>query len=215
MKKEQKLAFKYGQMACASACPLASCYYPSMYELIREARNDADNRRNQENIQAWYVGYLTQTALDGNGIPQKMFSAALTVLLGSEAKSASKWIDFATECVDLGRYVDFAKVEDHSVAVNRWLETLLSGLLEVQKRYSTSIAKQVCDLALLPNCLYPSEMLQAAVHFQNGGNLKEIIKMIESGAIEGAEPFFPKFTDEAGENHKCDSHVSNGWKTFI
>lgn len=211
MKKEQKLAFEYGRAASVSACPLAVCYDPCMRKLVSETRTEAGHRRNQENMRAWYRGYIFQTALAGNGISQEMFSAGLNTLIDSEPESISNWIDFATECVDLGQYVDFVEEEDHAVAVNRWLETLLSGLLEIQRQYGTHIAKQVCDLALLPNCLYPSEMLQAAAHFQNGGAPEEISKMIESGAIEGEQPFFPKLADAAEDNHSYSPNASMGW----
>lgn len=202
MEKEQKLAFEYGQAASVSACSFAECYDSYKCKLVRETRSKADYRRNKENMQAWYRGYIFQTALAGNGISQEMFSTGINLLIDSNQESILNWIEFATECVNLGQYVDFIEEKKPVVAVNLWLETLLSGLLETQRQYGTHIAKQVCDLALLPNCLYPSEMLQAAAHFQSGGVPEEISKMIESGAIEGNEPFFPKLVDKEGENNR-------------
>lgn len=195
-----------------SACPFAPCYDPCMHKLVSEARSEAGHRRNHENMQAWYMGYLSQAASAGNGISQEMFSSALTVLTECEPESAPNWIAFASECVDLGQYVDFVPEEDHAVAVNRWLETLLSSLLEIQKQYGTHIAKQVCDLSLLPNCLYPSEMLQAAAHFQNGGTPKEISGMIKSGAIEGEQPFFPKLMHQEGADRESSLYTSIDWQ---
>lgn len=194
-----------------SACPLAVCCDPCMRKLVSETRTEDGHRRNQENMRAWYRGYIIQTALAGNGIPQEIFSAGLNTLIDSEPESIPNWIDFATECVDLRQYVDFVEGEDRAVAVNRWLETLLSGLLEIQRQYGTHIAKQVCDLALLSNCLYPSEMLQAAAHFQNGGIPEEISGMIASGAIEGDQPFFPKLADAEGENQSYSPNASMCW----
>lgn len=201
MVKEQKLAFEYGQAASVSVCSFAESYDSYMCKLVGEARSKADHRRNKENMQAWYRGYIFQSALAGNGISQEMFSTGLNTLIDSNPESIPNWIEFAIECVNLGQYVDFIEEKNPAVAVNRWLETLLSGLLETQRQYGTHIGKQVCDLALLPNCLYPSEMLQAAAHFQSGGVSEEISKMIESGAIEGNEPFFPKLVDKEGENN--------------
>ncbi len=211
MKKEQKLAFEYGQAASASACPFAPCHDPCMYKLVSEVRSAIGHQRNQENMRAWYMGYLTQTAMAGNGISQEMFTTALTVLIDGEPGSVSNWISFAAECVDLGQYVDFEQEKNPTLAVNRWLETLLSGLLETQKQYGTHIAKQVCDLALLPNCLYPSEMLQAAAHFKNGGAPEEISAMIASGTIEGEQPFFPKLTGEEEQDRGYSPYTSMDW----
>lgn len=70
MEKEQKLAFEYGQAASVSTCSFAEYYDSYMRKLVREARSKADHQRNKENMQAWYRGYIFQTALAGNGIPQ-------------------------------------------------------------------------------------------------------------------------------------------------
>ena len=161
-------------------------------------------------MRAWYMGYLSQTGMAGNGISQELFTAALAVLIDCNPESAPNWIRFAAECVDLGQYVDFTQENDHALAISRWLETLLSGLLETQKQYGECIAKQVCDLALLSNCLYPSEMLQAASHFQNGGSPEDICEMIESGAVEGDQPFFPKLAYDE-ENRKPGPSASMDW----
>lgn len=172
MKKEQILAFEYGQAASRSACPFAPCYDPHMQKLVIKAAH----RQNQENMRAWYVGYLTQTSMAGNGISQEMFTIALTTLIDCKPESAPKWIGFASECAEQEQFVDFEQESDYDLAANRWLETLLSGLLETQKQYGASIAKQVCDLALLPNCLYPSEMLQAAAYFQKVAPRRKLVE---------------------------------------
>ena len=208
MKKEQKLAFEYGQAASMSACPFAPCYDQCMYGLVSEAHTAAAHQRNQENMRAWYMGYRSQTALTGNGISREIFTAALTVLIDSKPESITSWIGFAVECVDLGQYVDFVQKNDDTLNVNRWLETLLSGLLETQKQYGVHIAKQVCDLASQSNCLYPSEMLQAAVYLQKGSTPEEIGVMIASGAIDGEQPFFPKLSDAAEENPDYSPYTS-------
>lgn len=207
MRKEEKLAFKYGQAAAESGYPFAVCDDPHMYELLRGTSGKPGIQINLENLRAWYMGYLTQTALAGNGISQELFAAGLRVLFDSEREPPSTWIGFAAECVDLGQYVDFVQCGDRAIAVDRWLETLLAGLMETQRQYGRGIAKQVCDLALLRNCLYPSEMLRAAEHFQNGGSPEEISKMIESGALEGEQPFFPKLTDGIEEGHDHSSNI--------
>lgn len=200
MKKDENLAFEYGRMASASVCPFAVCYDLRMRELLRYPSDNSGIGLNLENLRAWYMGYLTQASMSGNGISQKLFSGGLKVLFDSNQETVSNWIGFSTECVDLGQYVDFAECGDRAVAVDRWLETLLAGLFDTQRQYGRDIAKQVCDLALLPNCLYPSEMLQAAKHFQDGGSPKEISEMIDSGAIEGDQPFFPKLTEGIGDD---------------
>lgn len=201
MKKEEKLAFEYGRTTAESGGPFAVCNDPRMYELLRGTSGKSGIQINLENLRAWYMGYLTETALAGNGISQELFSGGLFTIFDSERELASIWIGFATGCVDFGQYVDFAECGDRAVEVDRWLETLFAGLVETQRQYGPGIAKQVCDLALLPNCLYPSEMLQAAEHLQNGGSPEAISAMIESGVLEGEQPFFPKLTDGIGEGH--------------
>lgn len=208
MKNEQEPIFEYGQKASVSACPSTAYHDDSrMQKLVSEAAH----QHNQENVRAWYMDYLTQMTVAGNGILQETFTEALTILLDCEPESAPKWIRFATECVEQKQFVDFAQESDHDQAVNRWLETLLSGLLKTQKQYGANIAKQVCDLALLSNCLYPSEMMQAAAYFQKGGSPKEIGGMIESGAIEGEQPFFPKLSDVAEENPDYSPYANVDW----
>ncbi|WP_313563255.1 hypothetical protein [Ruminiclostridium cellobioparum] len=201
MKKEEKLAFEYGRTAAESGGPFAVCDDPRMYELLRGTSGKPGIQINLENMRAWYMGYLTQAALAGNGISQELFSGGLVTIFDSQRELASIWIGFATGCVDLGQYVDFAECGDRAVEVDRWLETLFAGLVETQRQYGPGIAKQVCNLALLPNCLYPSEMLRAAEHLQNGGSPEAISAMIESGVLEGEQPFFPKLTDGIGEGH--------------
>lgn len=207
MKKEEKRAFEYGRAAAESACQFAVCYDPCMRKLVSETRTEAGHRRNQENMRAWYMGYLTQTASSGQGIPPEMFIGALSIFVDCESAATLTWIRFASECVDAEQYVDLAPEEDRAVAINRWLESLLAGLLGTQKQYGTRIAKQVCDLALQPNCLYPSEMLQAAEHFQKGGSSEDITEMIANDDLEGDQPFFPKLTDGIKEGHSPNADM--------
>ncbi len=211
MEKEEKFAFEYGRAAAESGCPFAVCDDPRMYKLLKGTSGKPGIQIDSENLRAWYMGYLTQTALAGNGISQELFAAGLRVLFDSEPECVSNWIGFAAECVDLGQYVDFVESEDHAVVVGHWLETLLASLFETQRQYGANLAKQVCDLALIPNCLYPSEMIKAAEHFRNGGAPENISKMIESGAIEGEQPFFPKLANAAGENNSHNPNAGMEW----
>lgn len=199
MKKEEKLAFEYGQTAAASGWAFAPCYDRRMHTLVSEARSETAQRRNLDNMRAWRQGYLAHTASSGEGISPEMFTAAIGTLIDGESEAAAAWIRFAGECVDMDQYVDFAEKGAQAQPINHWLETLLAGLLEIRKSHGAAIAKQVCDLALRPACLYPSEMPQAADHFRRGGAPEDIDKMIESGAVEGDPPFFPRLVRNAGQ----------------
>lgn len=206
MKREQQLAFEYGKAASLYVCPFAPCYDTNMHRLIGKAKSDSDQRRNQENIQAWYEGYLSQTASNGEGISFKQFALTLLMLTDSEPETISCWITFAKECVACGQFVDFAEEGAQMRPVNLWLETLMAGFFDIHKRFGKHIVTQVCDLALQPNCLYPSEMQQAVKHFQAGGSPSDITKMIENGKLEGCKSFFPKLSLRDINNSPCVSN---------
>ena len=208
MKKEIKLAFEYGSAAAKSGLEFAPCYDKNMYSLVGESRTARSHRRNLENMWAWYEGYLSQTASDGNGISRELFSQAVPVFIDCVPEAIPAWINFAVECVELGQYVDFSQGSDKSTATNRWLETLLAGLLQIKAEFGEQIASEVCNLALNNECLYPYEMQLAAEHFRNNGNPEKISDLIQSGELEAASAFFPKLSND-GKNDSPDA--SNEW----
>ncbi len=153
--------------------------------------------------------YLSQASLTGEGISSALFTSAMTAFMDCKPEVISRWISFANECVENGQFVDFADDGDDNNPVDRWLETLLARILKIQKSYGNKVAKQICDLSLQPNCLYPSEMKAAAEHFKKGGGPEDVGAMLESGALEGYDSFFPKLREVLG-NDTTDESMN--WK---
>lgn len=131
-------------------------------------------------------------------ISPKQFTELAGQLMPECSQEALKtWVAFAKECVDLEQYVDFKTDPDRNEAVGRWLETLLVGLYISKIRYGEEAAEKVCSLGQLekPMCLYPSEILQAAVQFEMGCSQEEVTEMVKNGEIDACIPFFPKSCD--------------------
>lgn len=206
MKKEMKLAFEYGSAAAKAGLEFAPCYDQSMYSLVSESRTASGHRRNLENMRAWYKGYLSQTASGGNGISKELFSQAVPVFIDCKPEAIPIWINFATECVELGQYVDFSQESDKSMAINRWLETLLAGLLQIKAEFGEQIASKICNLALKNECIYPYEMPLTAGYLQKNDNPEEIRGLIQSGELEAASAFFPKLGNE-GKNDSPNASI--------
>jgi len=194
MKDEQKLAFEYGR---SSDCECVPRYDSRLYGLFVEPHTTENRQRNQNNIEAWYMGSLSKTAEAGNGITPEMLSSALPLFISCNSDTVHRWITFANENVEYEQFVDFETETDKNVAVNRWLETLLAGLLNIRHKYGPDVAKQVCGLALHHSCLYPFEMQGAAEHFNSGGTDDEIEGLIESGVIEDGFTTFLKLDQDA------------------
>lgn len=97
------------------------------------------------------------------------FSLALDALLpGCDPEAASKWAEFANECVESGQFVHFIPAE-HDAAVEKWLDAVFVGLCDVKQEYGPEIAAKVAELSCQRCALYPGEMLQAARVLENGG----------------------------------------------
>ncbi len=141
------------------------------------------------------MGYLSQTTSVGNGISKELFTQALKALIDCKTEAIPIWTDFAAECVEQGQYVDFQE-SDGCIAINRWLETLLAGLLQVKTEFGDQIASTLCNLAIKNECLYPYEMLLAAEHLKND-DPQRISELIQSGALEPASAFFPKLSNDS------------------
>ena len=105
-----------------------------------------------------------------------------------------KWTDFAGECVERGKYVDFVVEPDTDRAVGKWLDSNCAGFLLVQKKHGIQAAAEICGLSSLV-CLYPSEMEAAAVFLTSGGSRERIPGMIREGEQHGV-PVFPKLGQE-------------------
>lgn len=211
MKKEMKLAFEYGCAAAKTGLEFAPCYDKNMYCLVSNSHTVSDHRRNLENMQAWYEGYLSQIVSDGNGVSKELFSQAVAAFMGCEPEAIPIWINFASECVEHEQYVDFSQKSDKSTEINRWLETLLAGLLQIKVEFGERIASEICNLALKNECLYPYEMPLAAEHIKNNDNPQKIGELIQSGELEDTSIFFPKL----GKDRKNNSPNASMDRTIL
>ena len=94
------------------------------------------------------------------------------------------WRDFAAECVDKGQFVHFEFTTDTASAVGKWLDALSAGFRVVNESFGQETAAAVVNLSCERCCLYPVEMMQAAVLMKNGSGSKQILLKIESGEID-------------------------------
>lgn len=114
-----------------------------------------------------------------------------------KAEATQIWIDFAVECVSWGQYVNFNVTEDKSLAVEEWLDVLYKGFYAVKKGFGEDVAEKVIGLSCEKCCLYPGEMMQAAVLLGKGCDANDIMKQIESGELDPPNLFSPISREEA------------------
>ena len=83
---------------------------------------------------------------------------------------------------------------------------MLPGLLKFGKEhksecgsFSKETAAAVINLSCEHCCLYPGEMVPAALYLENGGSSARLLEMIESGELDCPDLFEPVFRQEAEE----------------
>lgn len=108
---------------------------------------------------------------------------------GCKPEAIPRWRDFAVECMDSEQFVRFKPTADKTAAVEKWLDVLYSGLKAVRKECGPETAAAVVNLSLEGCCLYPGEMMQAALCVEKGENGKQIFEKIESGEIDCIDLF--------------------------
>lgn len=91
----------------------------------------------------------------------------------------------------------FETIADKTSAAEKWLDILYAGFCAVKENFDQEEADALIDLGRESCCLYPGEMMQAAVCLENGGNAGQILAMIESGDIDVADLFSPMPRKEA------------------
>ena len=125
------------------------------------------------------------------------FSLALNALLPNcDPEAASKWAEFAGECVAQEQFVYFIPTE-HDAAVEKWLDSIFAGLYAVKQECGPEIAAKVAGLSCYQRALYPGEMMSAAAVLKDGGDAERISGMIASGKLDMNEPFFYDLADGA------------------
>ena len=87
---------------------------------------------------------------------------------GCKPEAVPRWRDFAVECVDSEQFVRFKQTADKTAAVEKWLDVIYSGLKAVRKECGPETVAAMVNLGLERCCLYPGEMMQAAICLENG-----------------------------------------------
>lgn len=108
-----------------------------------------------------------------------------------KAEAIQCWIDFAVECVARGQYVNFEVTGDKSLAAEKWLDALYAGFCAVKHSFGEDVAKELVGLSRKKCCLYPGEMMQAAVILREDCGAEDVIEAIESGLIDPEDLFSP------------------------
>jgi hypothetical protein len=149
--------------------------------------------------------YLESQAEERKSMNRESFIKAVHNLLpGCTGEAISIWIDFAGECVDMRQYVDFVPETDRTAAIEKWLGSIYAGFYSVKKEFDESVANQICNLSLIRSCLYPGEMKPAAGYLQSGVDVKEVIGLINSGALEEDSLSSPRLEDVELEDEYDD-----------
>ncbi|MDE7260588.1 MAG: hypothetical protein K2N78_00760 [Oscillospiraceae bacterium] len=114
------------------------------------------------------------------------FALALDALLPDcNRNTAQKWTSFVSDCIDQGMYAYFIIMEDHTAAVEKWLDAVYTGLYFLRQDFGIEIATRIADLgcetrAVFPCIAFHSEMEDAAEILKNGGSEKEILSTLYS-----------------------------------
>lgn len=128
---------------------------------------------------------------------QDEFSLALNALLpGCDPEAASKWAEFAAECVDQEQFVYFIPTGRDS-AIEKWLDATFAGLYAVKQEHGPEVATKVAGLSCQRCALYPGEMMSAAAVLKAGGDAEQISGMMAAGTLDMNEPFFFDLPDGA------------------
>ena len=135
------------------------------------------------------------------------FSESLTQIAPMHKPEADQhWKDFAAECVESEQFVNFEVMEDKELAAAKWLDAFSDGFLAVKNDLGEKAAERIINLGCEQGCLYPGEMMQAAVYLENGGDFKHIFPMIESGDID-PENLFRPMSKQKAEKHLADAGI--------
>ncbi len=140
-------------------------------------------------LDARAIGYVSQCAKAGVGIPTNVFIWALKTIFEDDGAAASRWISFSIGCVAYDQYVDFSAEGNSHIEMNRWLETTLAGMLKVKMDQGMEAAKRVVLLSE-DICLYPWETRDAADILMAGKDPEAIREAIDNDRIEEEKPLF-------------------------
>lgn len=114
-------------------------------------------------------------------------------------EAISIWWEFAVERVESEQFVHFKPMDDAKEAAEKWLDVICNGILAVEHSFGTETASALVNLSCERCCLYPGEMMQAAVCLNEGCGAEDIFALIESGDIDTTDLFSPMPQAEAME----------------
>ena len=135
------------------------------------------------------------------------FSVSLTQIAPMHKPEADQyWKDFAVECVASEQFVNFEVTADKALAIEKWLDVFSDSFLAIKKDLGEKAAEKNINFGCEQGCLYPGEMMQAAIYLKNGGDDKQIFSMIESGDID-AENLFSLMSRQKAEKYMADAGI--------
>ena len=98
---------------------------------------------------------------------------------------------FLAACSTRTLRLSLKQTANKTEAVEKWLDVIYSGLKAVRKECGLETAAALVNLGLERCCLYPGEMMQAALCLEKGENGRQIFEKIESGEIDCTDLFSP------------------------
>lgn len=195
MTRGEKLCFEYGQAAALEGLPFASCYDPQMHNMVSESRTKRGQEYNSRNMMAWSTGYLKAYLERGSLIDSSMFRSCLIAFLPEfQSDAANGWTQYAEQRIASGEYID-NEIVGHEIALSRWHESLLAGLLDVKHSFGPAVATELCNLGASGQCLYPCEMNHAARLLSEGTDVAQFGQMREYKLTEAADASYPQLSD--------------------
>lgn len=109
----------------------------------------------------------------------------------SKPEALPVWQEFVEENLSDGHTVRVEEVSDKA-AREKWYDVLCGGFFLVREKMGQAAAISVINVSCEHCCLYPGEMVQAAVCLQNGESGMDIMEKIRIDEIESQQPFFPE-----------------------
>lgn len=114
-----------------------------------------------------------------------------------DEESIQYWKYFADQCTWYGQSPGPEAMEDESAAAEGWLGVLYDSFCIIKESFGRDVADVLIGLGSESCCLYPGEMMQAAVCLENGGSAEQIIAMTGLGYITAPVLFSTVSREEA------------------
>lgn len=126
-----------------------------------------------------------------------------------EGEGIRHWMGFADANVENGMFVGFKAEGDRSLEEERWLDVLYAGFRAVEESFGQEVLDALIGLDLEGCCLYPGEMMLAAVCLENGINARQLLVLMDTCILEADDPFCILSRKEA-ERQVADAGIIPG-----